>query len=198
MFNTTASITCWTSGTILDSENRSPVWKSNVWQSVRVASRGHLLSLFDDNAQFRFPALAGRSEPEQEKWGHYPVLTPTTPPFPDPSRSWHTHSHSHSLEHTHTWTESVWPHLVHYLHRSRCGQHHCQFSQTNHSFRGIQTLWKLLWDSLNAGLLLTEKPTWGAYLPLESRAEWLNYYLNICIIYINDRKRDVNKIAETK
>lgn len=102
MFNTTASITCWTSGTILDTENRSPVWKSNVWQSVRVASRGHLLSLFDDNAQFRFPALVGRSQPEQEKWGHYPLLTPTTPPFPDPSRSWHTHSHSHSPEHTHT------------------------------------------------------------------------------------------------
>lgn len=101
-FNTTASITCWTRGTILDTENRSPVWKSNVWQSVRVASRGHLLSLFDDNAQFRFPALAGRSEPEQEKWGHYPLLTLMTPPFPDPSRSWHTHSHSHSPEHTHT------------------------------------------------------------------------------------------------
>jgi len=100
-FNTTASITCWTSGTILDTENRTPVWKSNVWQSVRVASRGHLLSLFDDNAQFRFPALAGRSEPEQEKWGHYPLLTQMTPPFPDPSRSWHTHSHSHSPEHTH-------------------------------------------------------------------------------------------------
>lgn len=100
-FNTTASITCRTTGTILDTENRSPVWKSNVWQSVRAASRGHLLSLFDDNVQFRFPALAGRSEPEQEKWGHYPLLTPTTPPFPDPSRSWHTHSHSHSPEHIH-------------------------------------------------------------------------------------------------
>lgn len=155
--NTTASITSWTSGTILDTENRSPVWKSNVWQSVRVASRGHLLSLFDDNAQFRFPALAGRSEPEQEKWGHYPLLTPMTPPFPDPSRLRHTHSHSHSPEHTHTHvngerlTSSDLLSGALFAQVQVCSaEHHVRFSQTNHSFRGIKTLWKLLWDRLNA------------------------------------------------
>ncbi len=76
----------------------------------------------------------------------------------------HTLPFPQSRTHTQTWTENVWPHLIycpgHYSHGSRCGQHHFRFNQTNHPFSGTQTLWKHLWDVLNAGLPLTEKPTW--------------------------------------
>lgn len=45
-FNAPASITCQTTGTTLDTQNVYPAWKAKVWHSVRVASRGHFLSVW--------------------------------------------------------------------------------------------------------------------------------------------------------
>lgn len=119
----------------------------------------------------------------------------------DTSRPWsitlmtHTLPFPQSRTHTQTWTESVWPHLIygpgHYLHRSRCGQHHIRFNQTNHPIQ---------WHSK------TEKPSlrcsecWVAF----NREAHLKSMLftskwNTAEIYIIiDSKWDVQKIAEMK
>ncbi len=154
------------------SDHRHHTWHWEQISSVKVkrvaVSQGSLQRLLTLTVWRQCPAQVSSTRWEVRaragKVGSLPYFDPNST-----SLLWsitlmtHTLPFPQSRTHTQTWTESVWPHLIYcpgyYSHGSRCGQHHFRFNQTNHPFSGIQTLWKNLWNVLNAGLALTEKPT---------------------------------------